>query len=569
MRYGRYAWGNSGGGSSYYWIDVVHPGLGRTRRVKAQTEAEVDAKAAELCAKWDAVWHRRLEREAKTKQLERKRHAIDGVRKRAAKLSREATEAIRQCETILVGGIDAKGLAIDWESMMSKAKYKEARSPKPEKSALPQEPKLSDKDFVPKLGVFGRFLHTHREQAQRDAKALFERRYTEWLANCEIIRKRDQIATEEYSLAMAAWNNRRDAHLETQRKANLSVDAARARYESGEKQAVIDYYDHVLTRSAYPSFIPREWTIAFVETTKVLVVDLKLPERSKMPNAKEAKYSGAKAAVVEVQHKESTIDALYDSVIYQICLRTIHEIYSTDAGGHISAVVLNGWVEFANPATGHQTTACIASVQAKREELQAIDFSNVDPKACFRALKGISSSKLHSMVAIRPILQINKEDRRFVESVNIASDLANGTNIAAIGWQDFEHLIREVFEREFSTGGGEVKVTQASRDGGVDAIAFDPDPIRGGKIVIQAKRYTNTVDVSAVRDLYGTVMNEGATKGILVTTSSFGPDAYQFAKDKPLTLLDGGNLLYLLEKHGHRVRIDLAEAKSLGLSMQR
>jgi restriction system protein len=64
----------------------------------------------------------------------------------------------------------------------------------------------------------------------------------------------------------------------------------------------------------------------------------------------------------------------------------------------------------------------------------------------------------------------------------------------------------------FSRSGGEVKVTRASRDGGVDAIAFDPDPIRGGKIVIQAKRYTNTVEVSAVRDLYGTVVNEGAIK---------------------------------------------------------
>ena len=77
-----------------------------------------------------------------------------------------------------------------------------------------------------------------------------------------------------------------------------------------------------------------------------------------------------------------------------------------------------------------------------------------------------------------------------------------------------------------------VKITQASRDGGVDAIAFDPDPIRGGKIVIQAKRYTNVVSVSAVRDLYGTVVNEGATKGILVTTSGYGHDAYDFAKGK-------------------------------------
>ncbi|HEY1464738.1 MAG TPA: restriction endonuclease, partial [Terriglobales bacterium] len=96
-----------------------------------------------------------------------------------------------------------------------------------------------------------------------------------------------------------------------------------------------------------------------------------------------------------------------------------------------------------------------------------------------------------------------------------------------------------------------------------DAIAFDPDPIRGGKIVIQAKRYTNPVGVSAVRDLFGTVHNEGATKGILVTTSDYGPDAYEFAKGKPLTLLSGSELLYLLEKHGHRAKIDLAEAKRI------
>src|SRR5207237_3569804 len=115
----------------------------------------------------------------------------------------------------------------------------------------------------------------------------------------------------------------------------------------------------------------------------------------------------------------------------------------------------------------------------------------------------------------------------------------------SMDWEDFEHLIREVFAKEFNSNGGEVKVTQASRDGGVDAVAFDPDPIRGGKIVIQAKRYTNVVGVSAVRDLFGTVMNEGANKGILVTTSHYGSDAYDFAKGKPLTLLDGGNLLSL------------------------
>jgi restriction system protein len=87
--------------------------------------------------------------------------------------------------------------------------------------------------------------------------------------------------------------------------------------------------------------------------------------------------------------------------------------------------------------------------------------------------------------------------------------------------------------------------------------------LRGGKIVIQAKRYTNTVGVSAVRDLYGTVQHEGAMKGILVTTATFGSDAYEFARDKPITLISGAELLGLLERHGHRAKINLAEARAM------
>ncbi len=136
-------------------------------------------------------------------------------------------------------------------------------------------------------------------------------------------------------------------------------------------------------------------------------------------------------------------------------------------------------------------------------------------------------------------------------------------NLATMDWESFEHLVRQIFEQEFVSEGGEVKLTQASRDGGVDAIAFDPDPVRGGKYVIQAKRYIRTVGVAAVRDLYGTVMNEGANRGILVTTSDYGPDSVDFVKDKTLTLINGDQLLSLLEKHGYQARINLNEARNI------
>jgi restriction system protein len=209
----------------------------------------------------------------------------------------------------------------------------------------------------------------------------------------------------------------------------------------------------------------------------------------------------------------------------------------------------------------------IASLQASVEYLKELDLTKLDPESCFKYLKGIVTPSLQNISPIRPIFILNKEDDRVVESKNINDHLDAEANLAAMPWEDFEHLVAQLFEWEFSKNNVEVRVTRASRDRGVDAILFDPDPLRGGKYVIQAKRYTRTVDVSAVRDLYGTVMNEGANRGILITTASYGPDAYEFAKDKPLSLVDGPNLLQMLQRHGKKFRIDLEEARQLNASL--
>src|SRR5262249_60509445 len=83
---------------------------------------------------------------------------------------------------------------------------------------------------------------------------------------------------------------------------------------------------------------------------------------------------------------------------------------------------------------------------------------------------------------------LNKDDQRIVKEKDVAESLDSEANLAAMPWDDFEHLVRQLFEWEFGRNGVEVKVTRASRDRGVDAIMFDPDPLRGGKYVLQAKR---------------------------------------------------------------------------------
>lgn len=164
------------------------------------------------------------------------------------------------------------------------------------------------------------------------------------------------------------------------------------------------------------------------------------------------------------------------------------------------------------------------------------------------------------MQPVRPIRVFDKDDPRFIEVDGVLDGLERGQNLMTMDWQDFEILVRDLFQEVFKPAGGDVRVTRTSRDQGVDAVIFDPDPITGGKTVVQAKRYRGAVPVAAVRELFGTMMNEGAGKGILVTTSHFGASASEFAKDKPMTLIDGARLLHLMQNHGHNVRIDVNES---------
>jgi restriction system protein len=136
-------------------------------------------------------------------------------------------------------------------------------------------------------------------------------------------------------------------------------------------------------------------------------------------------------------------------------------------------------------------------------------------------------------------------DPRFVAESDALSVLDQRPNLMDLSPTEFETLIQNLFTKM----GLEARQTRPSRDGGVDCVAWDPRPIFGGKVVIQAKRYKNTVGVSAVRDLFGTLQNEGASKGILVATSGYGQASFDFAQNKPIELIDGANLLYLLSEH--------------------
>jgi restriction system protein len=111
----------------------------------------------------------------------------------------------------------------------------------------------------------------------------------------------------------------------------------------------------------------------------------------------------------------------------------------------------------------------------------------------------------------------------------------------------------EVLVTTLLTGlGFRTELTQATGDGGVDIVAYLDRPLVGGKYLAQCKRFAEDkpVGTPAVREFYGAfVADRSAVKGIFITTSSFTPQAREFARNLPIELIDGSQLNALLKQH--------------------
>jgi restriction system protein len=562
-----------------YEIELSHDGLHKHRVIKGNDPEFVQRKAVVQLEEWKEQWAKKRALQARSSEARLKRELHEEKKQIASERTKEAQDILECLRNTLRHTLNYND-AIDWEKLKDFSTFpirmptKPTFPPQPEPAPIPKEPLLSDPRYQPQLGFTDKLFASRREQKVANAAALYQLDHQSWwqqnqaIVSANITKQKEyealvQRIEEDYNRTVRDWELEVTTFLETQREQNSAVDRQKDNYLAGSSDAILAYCDMVLSDSDYPDFFPQEFELDYNPETKIIVVDYSLPDPENIPTLQEVKYVASRDEFSEKHMSELQRDKMYDELLYQITLRTIHELFEADVINAIASVSFNGYVRSIDKSTGHEVNPCVLSIQTRREEFMAINLANVDSKACFKQLKGVGSSKLHSLTSVAPIVKVRRDDGRFISSYDVACELNEGYNLAAMDWEDFEHLIREVFAQEFSSNGGEVKVAQASRDGGVDAVAFDPDAIRGGKIIIQAKRYTNTVGIAAVRDLYGTVMNEGATKGILVTTSDYGPDAYEFISNKPLTLLNGANLLYLLEKHGHKARIDLYEARKL------
>lgn len=393
--------------------------------------------------------------------------------------------------------------------------------------------------FIINIFLWIPFLRDWLESILVNSKKSFQGELRVWNNNEVKILEKIKHINAEKSSEIEAEKRRVEDH-------NKQIREWEQRYESGDPVAISEYYDLILSGSPYPKNFPKEIKVSYSSSSRLLVVEVDLPEADQViPKEKSFKYVKANDAIVSTNITDKAYRESYKNVISQIALRTIYEIFFGAKNKYVDVVALNCKIKTIDPSTGRKINPCLITLRVSFDAVSNIDFNYVDPALCLKELKAIVSSSPSELLPVRPVVDFDMNDPRFVAETDILSGLDSRQNLMDLSPSEFESLITNLFQAM----GLETRLTQASRDGGVDCIAYDSKPVLGGKFVIQAKRYKDTVGVSAVRDLYGTLQNEGASKGILVTTSGYGKASYDFARGKPIDLFDGSQLLSLLKEY--------------------
>lgn len=255
--------------------------------------------------------------------------------------------------------------------------------------------------------LFGKKKHA---TAISTAKEAHEQALAKWREETEQIPARRQAALE--------------AHASTEAKRFAALDAARARYAAecatretnaadrnrqiddlianlnyGVPEAVQEYISIVLSKSVYPEHFAATHEFEFEPASAELKLRALVPGPEKIPQVKAFKFTKSTGEITEVPLSQKTCRDRYASVINQVALRTIHEVFESDRRGIIRTISLQVGTETADPATGLQAFIPFVVVGAERESFLKFDLSAVIPASTLDHLGAAVSKNPYNLVA--------------------------------------------------------------------------------------------------------------------------------------------------------------------------
>lgn len=156
--------------------------------------------------------------------------------------------------------------------------------------------------------------------------------------------------------------------------------------------AIEEYVSVVLSNSVYPDSFPVTHEHTFDLATRELTMTVTVPEPSAVPAVKEYRYVKAKDEITQSALPVKAQKDRYAGAVWQVAVRTLHEVFEADRAGKINSVALTVGVDRVSPATGRPETVPLVVVAADRKTFDDLDLANVVPQATLEHL-GAAMSK--------------------------------------------------------------------------------------------------------------------------------------------------------------------------------
>lgn len=403
-----------------------------------QYQNEQAAKRRAQAERAAAREHAAAEREAARMQREAERALAAAARASAAEKKAAEKEAKRLHEEARLAEVESlnTGLAevadqlgsilaatlgvddfVDLETLRTVAEHPpfpradlEAETPVVTLISAPSEPQLVLPD--PPKGLGRLFGGKKRHLAAVDAaKSRFITEHAAWKKEAESVpgrqleqmQQRDALEEQRLRELQAA----RSVYTAECQGRQLEVDAANERLDAlisglaaGEHDSVREYIGIVLGNSVYPELLAVEHDYTFDPETRELGLVVLLAPPSVLPEEKAYRWAKAKDEISATMMTKKDLKDRYTSIVHQVALRTLHEVFEADRSGQVQTITLEVGTETSDPATGRIGRVVFVGVAAERKSFQEIDLHNVVPAATLEHLGAAISKNAYDLKAI-------------------------------------------------------------------------------------------------------------------------------------------------------------------------
>jgi restriction system protein len=266
---------------------------------------------------------------------------------------------------------------------------------------FPAQPQPTDAAFTPHFGILDKLVGPLHDKKVAECQQLYQQALASWENTCAQLGQSNDRLEADYLARIQKWKTDKHAFEQTQANALAAADLKLQRYKAGSASEVVEFCSRILDQSVYPDFFEKSFDLDFNGVKRVLIVNYDLPAFVDFPKLESVKYVKAKDSFAESTLSAKAAGELYASFIFQVCLRTIQELFAADIAKVIQGVAFNGYVSATNPATGHVDRTCIVALNTTANAFAPLNLAKVDAEECFHALGGQSSDPLQKYRAVR------------------------------------------------------------------------------------------------------------------------------------------------------------------------